>query len=263
MFDGVVAVRGGGDLGSGVALRLWRCGFPVVVLETECPIAVRRTVAFSEAVYDTLVYVEEAQGRLVSSIGEVRESLSAGAVPVLVNPSGSFTAELAPAVVVDAIMAKRNTGTTREMAALVVALGPGFSAGEDVHAVVETNRGPDLGRVIWKGYAESNTGRPGAVAGKTANRVLRAPTDGILRGVRGIRSIVAEGEVVADVAGIPVHSAFPGLVRGLARDGLTVKRGAKIGDIDPRIDPRLCDHVSDKALAVAGGVLEAILSTMK
>jgi xanthine dehydrogenase accessory factor len=186
-----------------------------------------------------------------------------GDIAVLRDPEASSLQALRPAAVVDAIMAKRTTGTSRAMAPFVVGLGPGFNAVRDVDAVVETNRGPDLGRVIWAGEAEANTGEPGPVAGRTASRVLRAPASGRLLALRSIGDIVREGEPVAEVDGQIVRAGFLGLVRGLARDGLTVERGMKIGDIDPRLEPSLTHRVSDKALAVAGGVLEALMMRLK
>lgn len=263
MFDRLVAVRGGGDLGSGAALRLWRAGFSVVILETECPIAVRRTVSFSEAVYDGKARVEEADALLVYSLGDVRDVLTRRNIAVMVDPAASSLQELRPYALVDAIMAKRNIGTTINMARCVVALGPGFTSGVDVHAVVETNRGPDLGRVLWRGQAEPNSGTPGPVMGRTAERVLRAPVSGIFRAQRAIGDVVAEGDVLARVGGEPIRASFPALIRGLVRDRMAVQVEWKVGDIDPRLDPRLCQLVSDKALAIAGGVLEAILVSLR
>jgi xanthine dehydrogenase accessory factor len=188
------------------------------------------------------------------------QMLKNAVVPVIVDPEGHSIAQARPAVVVDAILAKRNTGTAKEMAPLVVGLGPGFTAGDDVHAVVETNRGPDLGRVTWRGAALPNTGTPAAILGWAEARVLRAPAGGVLSACRQIGDVVSEGDVVATVAGEPVRASFHGVLRGLARDGLHVQPGLKIGDVDPRLDPTLCLRVSDKSLAIAGGVLEAILT---
>lgn len=189
--------------------------------------------------------------------------MSRGDVAVLRDPEALALEVLRPTAVVDAILAKRTTGTTYVMAPIVIGLGPGFNARRDVHAVVETNRGPDLGRVIWAGEAEADTGEPGPVAGHTGSRVLRAPAPGKLLALRSIGDIVREGEPVAEVDGHIVRAAFHGLVRGLARDGLTVEQGMKIGDIDPRLDPSLTRRVSDKALSVAGGVLEALIMRLK
>ena len=262
MFDQLVVVRGGGDLGSGVALRLWRAGFSVVVLEAPRPTAVRRSVALAEAVYDGSAQVEELHAEAVSSAPEALSVTSARRIPVLVDPDGGSIGQLRPVALIDAIMAKRNTGTRIDQARSVIGLGPGFIAGVDAHAVVETNRGPNLGRVIWQGGAESDTGEPASVGGRAQSRVLRAPASGILRTVRGIGDIVEEGAVVAEVEGVPVRAGFHALLRGLARDGLDVRAGMKVGDIDPRLDPSLCRLVSDKALAVAGGVLEAVLMAL-
>jgi xanthine dehydrogenase accessory factor len=261
MFTGkyLVAIRGGGDLGSGIALRLWRAGFPVVVLETELPIAVRRTVSLSEAVYDGSTTVEEMIGEKIGEPGAASGRIQRGVVPIFVDPDATSLPTYQPAAVIDAILAKRNVGTTRSMAPLVVGLGPGFEAGEDVHAVVETNRGPNLGRVYWRGHAEPNTHQPGSVGGHTHDRVLRAPIDGSLRVIRDIGSIVYEGDTVACVGEKAVRAPFRGLIRGMARDGLPLRAGMKMGDLDPRLDPTLCALVSDKALSVAGGVLEALL----
>jgi len=264
VFDRLVFVRGGGDLGSGVALRLWRAGFPVVVLERPNPLAVRRTVSFSEAVYDGVARVEEGVAYRAETPQHAATMAWEGDVPVLVETDAYAARDaLLPYAVVDAIMAKRNTGTDATLAPLVVGLGPGFTAGREVHAVVETNRGPDLGRVIWHGCAAADTGQPAPIAGQSGARVLRAPAAGELRARTQIGDIVEVGDVVATVLGEPIMAEFRGLVRGLARDGLTVSSGMKIGDLDPRLDPRLCAFVSDKSLAIAGGVMEALLTHMR
>lgn len=263
MSGELVVVRGGGDLGSGVALRLWRCGFRLLVLESSRPVAVRRTVAFAEAVYDGHAQVEEAEACLMSSSDVNANSLPCDHIGVVVDPGARVLLGMRPAAVIDAIMAKRNTGTGVDMAPTVIGLGPGFEAGVDVHAVVETNRGPNLGRVIWRGGAEGNTGRPGMVAGHDQDRVLRSPVDGKLHSRHHIGDIVEAGDAVAEVEGQVVRAPFRSLLRGLARDGLEVRGGMKIGDVDPRLDPSLCRLVSDKSLAIAGGVLEAILSARR
>jgi xanthine dehydrogenase accessory factor len=261
--DRLVVVRGGGDLASGVAARLVRCGFAVVCLETAAPLAVRRTVSFAEAVYEGRCRVEELEAVLAGNDADCLNLLERGLLPVLVDPQAALVESLRPRVVVDAIMAKRNLGTARGMAPLVVALGPGFEAGSDVHAVVETMRGHDLGRVIWRGRALPNTGTPGLVEGKGADRVLRAPIDGRLEACRAIGDRVEEGELVARVRGESgcreVRSPFTGMIRGLVREGIELPRGIKIGDIDPRCERAHCFTISDKARAVAGGVLEAVL----
>jgi xanthine dehydrogenase accessory factor len=263
VFERLVVVRGGGDLGSGTALRLWRAGFPVAILEQAAPIAVRRTVSLSEAVYEGEVTVEEAVASLVKTPHDALSESAKRTIPVLVDPDMCSLPELQPFALVDATLAKRNTGLSIYLAPCVVALGPGFTAGADCHAVVETNRGADLGRVIWRGRAEPNTGSPGNVAGRTVERVLRAPASGRLRALRSIGTLVKFGDGVAEVDGGQVVAPFDGLVRGLVRDGIWVQDGMKIGDIDPRPDPSLCLRVSDKSLAVAGGVLEAVLMMLK
>jgi xanthine dehydrogenase accessory factor len=230
----------------------------VVIAECARPVAVRRTVSFSEAVYEGASQVEEAVGRLTGA-GSSGEVLRAGHIAVIVDPTLTALPVLQPSVIVDAILAKRNVGTNVDMASLVVGLGPGFFAGRDVHAVVETNRGPHLGRVIWDGGAEPNTGEPGLVGGRSSSRVLRAPRSGKLTIARHIGDMVEEGVVVAAVEDTEVLAPFRGMVRGVMREGSNVTLGMKIGDIDPRRDPKLCRLVSDKSLAVAGGVLEAML----
>jgi len=254
-----VVVRGGGDLGTGVAWRLHRCGFHVLVTEAVRPTVIRRAVAFASAVYEDVVTVDEIAARLVNGDQEIATCWMAGEVPLLVDPEGAVIKRLRPDVVVDAILAKRNVGTRITDAPTVVALGPGFIAGLDCHAVVETNRGHNLGRVILEGSAEPNTGVPGTVGGESARRVLRAPAEGIFRTMRAIGDLVQVGEVVAYVGDTPLRSRLDGVVRGLLYDGFPVTIGMKVGDVDPRGVISHCFTISDKALAVAGGVLEAIL----
>jgi len=203
--------------------------------------------------------VEGIRARLVDGLEEARRALAEGVVPVLVDPQARMAMELQPQVVVDARMAKRNLGTRMDEAQVVIGLGPGFVAGRDVHAVVETLRGHYLGRVILEGEAAPNTGIPGPVGGESERRVLRAPTEGVFRALKRIGDMVAEGEVVARVDGEPVRSRLSGVLRGILHDGLTVRRGMKVGDVDPRGVRDYCFTISDKALAVGGGVLEAIL----
>lgn len=256
----LVLIRGAGDLASGVAARLHRCGFWVVMTELPQPLMVRRTVSFGEAVYEGTVQVEEIVARRVDGVPAARAALSEGVIPVLVDPEANCRHELQPAVLVDAIMAKRNLGTTITDAPLVIALGPGFTAGVDCHAVIETQRGHWLGRVLWHGSAQPDTGVPGTVAGREAERVLRAPAAGVVQGVAAIGERVKAGQLVAMVNDHPVQAPFDGVLRGLIRSGLAVPAGLKIGDVDPRGDPAHCFTISDKSLAIAGGVLEAILT---
>jgi xanthine dehydrogenase accessory factor len=255
----VVLIKGAGDLATGVAARLFRCGFEVVMTERANPLMVRRTVSFGEAVYATLVEVEGIQARLASDIGAVHLALDQGIIPVLVDPQADCRAELLPPVLVDAIMAKSNLNTRITDAACVVALGPGFTAGVDCHAVIETNRGHNLGRVIYNGSAEPDTGQPGSIDGKTEERILRSPVRGMVEGKATIGDRVTEGQIVAQVNGVPVYAQINGVLRGLIHSGIWVPAGTKIGDVDPRAEPSHCKQISEKAYAIAGGVVEAIL----
>ena len=250
-------MKGAGDLATGVAYRLHRVGFHVLMTEVAQPTTVRRTVAFSEAVYDGRCTVEGLDAVRVEGPSGAWAAFEQDAVAVIVDPEASVVRELRPVLLVDAIIAKKNLGTTLSDAPAVVALGPGFSAGEDVHAVVETMRGHDLGRVIWQGEALPNTGVPGEIGGHGAERVLRAPAAGIFTGLRAIGDQVQPGDRVAEVEGEPVLTTIGGVLRGMVRSGLPVTPGFKVADVDPRARPEHCLTISDKALAVAGGVLEA------
>ena len=252
-------IRGAGDIATAIALRLWRSGISVVMTEIEQPLTVRRTVAFSEAVRLGQVQVEGVLAICVQDVRQAREVLERKhAIPVLIDPECRCI-ELKPDVVVDAILAKRNLGTSMDMAPVVVGVGPGFTAGEDCHAVVETMRGHTLGRAYYQGSALPNTAVPGLVGGFAGERVLRAPADGLFRGVCAIGDRVEEGQVVAYAGDSPVVAMLTGVLRGLIADGVRVSKGLKCGDVDPRGDACYCQLVSDKGLSVAGGVLEAIL----
>lgn len=223
------------------------------------PLAVRRTVAFAQAVYDNVATVEGVTARCVP-LREARAVLASHEIPVVVDPDGTALPLLHPDIVVDARLAKRNPGTRLDDATLVIALGPGFAADVDCHAVIETNRGHNLGRVIWRGAAEPNTGVPGRVGGADAARVLRAPTDGEVVPLRRIGDIVAAGDVVAQVGGVDVTAGVGGILRGMLHGGLRVPAGTKLGDVDPRAEFAHVYTISDKSRAIGGGVLEAILS---
>ncbi len=254
----LVVIRGGGDIATGIALRLYRSGMEVVLCEREQPTAIRRTVAFSEAVRLGETEVEGVAARRAEP-EEIPELLELGIVPVLVDPEAELALALAPDALVDAILAKRNLGTTADMAPAVVAVGPGFTAGEDCHAVVETMRGHYLGRVLYEGSALPNTNVPGLIGGYAGERVLRAPADGVFQGALAIGDRVEAGDVAGYVDGVPMACTIGGVLRGLLADGVRVHRGMKSGDVDPRCEADHCWLVSDKALAVGGGVLEAVL----
>lgn len=261
----LVLVKGGGDLATGVSHRLHRAGFPVVITEIENPTMVRRTVSFAECLYADEWRVEgvisaRADGEtLAEKAQNARAILEASSIPVIVDPQAEVVAHLRPAVVVDAILAKRNLGTRIDDAEVVVGLGPGFTAGVDCHAVVETSRGHDLGRVILEGAAKPNTGVPGPIGGYTTERLLRAPKAGVFTSIAGIGDAVRAGEAVARVDDAEVTSAIDGVLRGLLRDGIEVPAGFKVGDIDPRAEPAHCHTISDKSRAIGGGALEAIM----
>ncbi|MGI9622879.1 MAG: selenium-dependent molybdenum cofactor biosynthesis protein YqeB [Acidimicrobiales bacterium] len=253
--DELCLIRGGGDLGTGVAWRLTRSGFPVVVTDLDRPLAVRRRVALSTAIDEGHVDIEGMIGRSARSADEAVRLAFSGDVGVVASAG---LPEVGAGVVVDARLSKRNIDTTITDARVVVALGPGFAAGVDCHAVVETLRGPRLGRVIWDGCAAADTGSPGVVGTKGMERVLRAPGDGSAVWSVAIGDVVAAGQPLGLVGGLPVSCPFDGKVRGLIREGVEVSLGAKIGDVDPRTDVA-ADEISDKALAVGGGVLEAVM----
>ncbi len=256
-FQDLIVIRGGGDLATGVAQKFCRAGFPLLVLEMEKPTAIRRSVALSEAVYNGFVQVEDVHCRKIDSIGEIKACHQKGEVPVFIDPAGECIAMLSPAAVIDAVMAKRNLGTNRGMAPVTIALGPGFRAGEDVDAVIETMRGHDLGRLILSGSAQENTGVPGEINGQSDLRVLKAPVEGeVFYLLRQIGDMVREGEILFKVCDEAVKAPIGGVLRGMIRSGLHVREGMKVGDIDPRpeVDWRT---ISDKARCLGGAALEA------
>lgn len=276
----LVVLRGGGDLATGVAYRLHQAGFPVIVLELARPLVVRRKVAVATAVLQSQITIETLQAIHAQTVEEAFKLAKSGKIPVLVAPElpvfsnrlsvisnqSLLTDHRLPSteyripILVDARMAKRNIDTQKDQADLVIALGPGFTAGVNCHAVIETMRGHRLGRVIWEGSALPNTGTPGTVAGKGAERVLRAPTAGQVKWRFDIGDLVEEREVIGEVAGEPIIAPFSGVLRGLIAPGTAVPARLKIGDLDARGDVSACFTISDKALAIGGGVLEAILT---
>jgi xanthine dehydrogenase accessory factor len=257
--DLIILIKGGGEMASGVAQRLVRSGFRVCMTEIPEPLAVRRAVSFCEAVFAGQTAVEGLVARRVSGKEEVRSCWEKGEVPVVVDPECAIRKILLPDVLVDAILAKRNTGTALTDAPLVIGLGPGFRAGRDVHYVIETNRGHRLGRVIEEGEAEPDTGIPGDIGGYTWERVLRAPAGGRFREKKQIGQSVEKGEVVAEVEGVPLEAKISGVLRGILHDGLTAEPNMKVGDVDPRAAREHCLTVSEKSRAIAGAVLEAIM----
>jgi len=256
----IAIVRGAGDLGTGVAYRLWRAGFHVLCTDLEQPLVIRRTVAFASALYDARITVEGAQAERIMYVDEALYTWQRNSIPVIADAVGRALDILHPEVVVDAIMAKRNLVTRITDAPVVIALGPGFTAGVDCHAVIETQRGHDLGRVILSGSAAINTGVPGNIGGADEQRIVRAPRDGTLFGRKAIGDVVQPGDILAQVDAEIVRAQINGVLRGLLHDGLRVSSGMKIGDIDPRAELRYCFSISDKALAVGGGVVEAALT---
>lgn len=271
----LIAVKGAGDLATGVISRLYNAGFPVLATELPGPTVVRRTVSFAEAVLLGEMTVEGITAQRAASTQEIAELLASGRVPIVVDPEGQMLRQLHPLALVEATLSKNNTGIAINDAPIVIALGPGYAAGRDVHAVIETNRGHNLGRVYYEGGAEPNTGVPGAIAGYTIERLLKAPAAGTLYGTRQIGDMVQAGEVVAQIhevgclgepcscQPIPVVAAIPGILRGLLRAGLSVNAGMKVGDIDPRAAREHCFTISDKSRAIGGGVLEALLHLMQ
>jgi xanthine dehydrogenase accessory factor len=259
--DLVIAIKGAGEMASAIACRLHRSRMRrLVMLELAAPIAVRRQASFAEAVYDGCQQIENIEAVCVGGVGDLDDAWRRDRIAVLVDPAWGSLAALAPDVVVDAILAKRNLGTTIRDGPLVVALGPGFAAGVDAHVVVGTNRGPNLGRVFVEGTDEPDTGIPASVNGFGVERVLRAPCAGVFQPCVGIGTKVGRGQVVATVNGAAVATAIDGVVRGLLRPGILVRPGLKVGDVDPRRQFSDCAVISDKGRAIAGGVLEAILS---
>jgi len=261
LFRTIIAIKGAGEMATGVTVRLKRAGFSrIFMMEIEHPLAVRRMVSFSEAIHDTKTVVEDVEAVRAQDKKGIFAAWDRGQLAVLIDPEWTILKELQPQVLIDATIAKRNLGTTIEDAPLVIGLGPGFTASVDVHRVIETMRGHDLGRVIEKGSAQPNTGVPGNIGGHTVDRVLRTPAGGVFHSERVITDKVRAGDVVCSVAGKDVVSKIDGVIRGLIREGNLVHEGLKIGDIDPRGCVEYCSTVSEKSRAIGGSVLEAILA---
>lgn len=258
-----VLIKGAGDLATGIACRLHRCGFSVAMTEIAVPTTVRRTVAFSRAVYEGNALVEDIEGVLCRNTKEIENTVNQDKVAVIVDPSCETLKSWRPDIVVDAILAKVNLGSKMSDADIVIGVGPGFTAGEDCHVVVETKRGHNLGRCIWEGSAFPNTGVPGMIGGYDKERIIRAASDGIFTGAVEIGTLVKKGDVVGHSGETPIYAEVGGVVRGLLQDGVAVTEGMKSGDIDPRGVVEHCWTISDKATAIGGGVLEGIFHIKK
>ena len=257
--DLVILIRGAGEMATGVAHRVASCHFKVYMTEISNPQAVRREVAFSEAIFDSEKEVEGITAKRVESADHISEVWRDGKIPILIDPDAKVKDFLIPDVVIDATLVKKNLGTKITDALLVIGLGPGFYAGKDVHLVIETNRGHNLGRIISNGEAEPNTGIPGSIAGYTEERVIRAPKDGSFNALKKIGDGVRANEKVGMIGNVEVRSRIAGVIRGLLRDGTEVWKGMKLGDVDPRGIKAHCYTISDKARTISGGVLQAIL----
>lgn len=263
-IDDIIVVRGGGDIASGAIQKLYRSGFKVLVLETETPSAIRRKVAFCEAVYEKEIEIEGIKARLVANDEEIQDCWNSDILPVMIDSRGKVIERLKLLAVVDGILAKQNFGTKRSMAPITVALGPGFSAPEDVDIVIETMRGHNLGRIIEEGKASENTGVPGIIAGFGIERVIYSDYSGVITNVEKIGNVVEKGDVIAVVGDNEIYASISGVLRGIIRDGYKVKKGLKIADIDPRISEKdNCFTISDKARNIGGAVLESILYLKK
>jgi xanthine dehydrogenase accessory factor len=259
MKDLRVVIKGAGEMATGIAHRLFEANIRrIVMTEIAEPVTVRRTVAFSEAVYDGDAKVEDVEARRIAGFDELDRLWGTGKIGIIADPEWKILKDVKPDVVVDSTMMKRYTGTRRDEAPLVIGVGPGFLAPDNVHAVVESNRGHNLGRVIWNGSAEPRTGIPGATMGYTTERVLRALHAGAIKHVRSIGDLVSKGDLILYVGETPVHALIDGILRGLIRE-IYVPVNKKIGDIDPRGDKAYCHTITDKARAIGGGVLEAIM----
>jgi xanthine dehydrogenase accessory factor len=262
-IDLKVLIRGGGEMASGIVHRLHQSHMKVLITEVPAPTAVRRNLAFAEAVYLGSQTIENVKAVLVKDAAEANLEWQSGHIPLLVDPDARIREIIGPDVIVDAIMAKKNSTTKISDAPLVIGIGPGFVTGSNAHAIVESNRGYNLGRVIWNGTAEPDTGIPAAVSGYAEARVFRAPQSGRFTGFREIGDPVQSGECVAEVDGIPIKAQISGMIRGMLRSGIVIAAGVKVGDIDPRGEREYCYTISDKARAIGGGVLEAILHSLE
>ena len=255
----VVIIKGAGDIASAVAHKLFRSGFNVVMTEIEKPTFLRRQVSFATCIYEGEWQVEGVRAVRGSNLQSILQILDSNCIAVLIDENCEIKKEFDNHIVIDGIIAKRNTGTKLNDAPLVIGLGPGFTVGIDVHVVVETNRGHNLGRILMEGQAEADTGEPGNINGYSKERVLRAPTNGVVTHYKRIGDLVAKDEVIAYINEAEVKAPITGIMRGLIQQGLLVSKGLKIGDIDPRGELCYVNTISDKGRCIAGGVLEAIM----
>ena len=259
----LIIVRGGGDLATGTIIRLFKSGFRVLVLETKAPAAIRRQVSLCEAVFEGETVVEGVHGILAGNVKQINEAFASGKIPIVIDENGDYIKKLKPSVVIDAILAKKNLGTTIDMAGLVIALGPGFEAGVDADYVIETKRGHNLGRIISEGSAIANTGIPGIIGGYGKERVIHAACAGRITNIHAIGDVVKKGEPIAKIINehneVNVEASIDGIIRGLIRDGYEVTEGFKIADIDPRLEELSnCFTISDKSRCISGSVLELV-----
>ncbi|MGM0240016.1 selenium-dependent molybdenum cofactor biosynthesis protein YqeB [Enterococcus sp. AZ103] len=259
----IVVIRGGGDLATGVVQKFQRTGFKVLILEIAQPLAIRRTVALCSAVYDGVYQVEDIKARRADSFEEINKIWQASEVPILIDPEGKSIEKLRPTIVVDAILAKRNLGTSQQLAPITIALGPGFTAGKDVDIVIETMRGHALAKLIFSGAALPNTGVPGIIGGKSNERVIHSPAGGKVEHIHQIGDRVKKDQVLFKVDNVEVKSPLDGTLRGLIEAGLTIRKGLKVADVDPRPSEEI-DYlaISDKARALGGAALEAAFIKM-
>lgn len=255
----IVLIKGAGDLATGIAYRLKKSGFDIVMTEIDNPTTVRRTVAFSQAIFDNEIEIEGIKGIKVNNINEIHKEIKKGNIPIIIDKEANIIKKLKPKVVVDAIIAKKNLGTSINDAPIVIGVGPGFEAKKDCHLVIETKRGHYLGKVIEEGSAIPNTGIPGNIGGYTKERIIRASSNGKIKPVVKIGDYVKKDEVVAYIDDVEVLAEIDGIVRGMLQEGIEVFKGMKSGDIDPRCEKDHCFTISDKARSIGGGVLEAIM----
>lgn len=260
MRDEIIVVRGAGDIATGTIQKLKRAGFSVVSLEVSKPSSIRRNVCLSEAIYDGECNVEDIVAKKADSLEEMYNVLNENKVCIIVDSKGDLIEKIKPIAVIDGTLCKKNIGTNKSMAEITIALGPGYEAGKDVDIVIETNRGHNLGRLIFEGPAEKNTGIPGVIKGYGKERVVYSPCAGKLHIIKDIGDLVEKGEPICKISDEYVYATMSGLLRGMIREGFEVKKGFKIADIDPRIEEKKnCDLISDKARCIGGAVLEGIL----